>query len=506
MKIKELLEAKGQEFSQKPAIIFRDNPISFTGLKEQSFKVANYLLKQGNQKGQKVALYLPNLPDTVFSIFGVLSAGAVIVPLDYMLTETEIINFINHSDAEVLFIQPKKEVSLAQIKSRCPGLKRILIFGQKEEGFDSFSDILASGSTDKPENSISGEDDAAIFYTSGSTGHPKGVSLTYRHLENPIEVLEHYLTVTPQDIFLCGGIPFSHVGGLDFILFMLHFGFTLVLMDRFQPVEFLRNIEKHKITLFCIVPAMFMAILFMKEAERFDLSSLKYAVVFGAPSSPAVLQRFHKLCPNAQLRNGWGMTETSAPNAYSPEDQSKLGSIGKFDFNMEARIVNSQGENVAKGEKGELQVRGKGIMSGYYKEPELTKEVLTEDGWLKTGDIACQDEQGFFYIVGRIKEMIKVAGEIVFSPEVEAVIQKFPGVKEVAVIGLEDKLRGEVPKAFLAVADKEKFSQDELKEFLKKNLASFKMPHYFEFVDQLPKNRTGKIDKQALKEKAGQRG
>ncbi|MCF7916236.1 MAG: AMP-binding protein [Candidatus Omnitrophica bacterium] len=500
MEITQLLEQKSKQYPQKPAFIWKDENISYPELQEKSFKVANYLIKVGVKKDKKIAVYLPNLPETIFSIFGILSAGGVLVPLDYMLTEPEIINFINHSDSEFLIIQPKKEINLNKIKEQCLKLKNVIILEKGENNFHSFSDILENNSSEKPENLVTATNDAAIFYTSGSTGHPKGVSLTYQHLQNPIEVIDNYLTVTADDVFLCGGIPFSHIGGLDFILFMLYFGFTLVLMERFQPLEFLRNIQKYQVTLFCVVPAMFMAMLFLKGADKFDLSSLKYAVVFGAPSSPAVLKRFNKLCPNAELRNGWGMTETSAPNSYSPKDQNKLASIGNFDFNMEAKIVDNQGKTVAQGEKGELWVRGKGIMKGYYKQPELTKQVLTDQGWLKTGDIACKDEDGYFYIVGRIKEMIKVAGEIVFSPEVESVIQRYPEVIEVAVVGKEDKLRGEVPQAFLVVKDKQQFDQQKFKEFLKKNLAHFKIPQSFEFCQKLPKNRTGKIDKKSLKE------
>jgi acyl-CoA synthetase (AMP-forming)/AMP-acid ligase II len=499
MQITELLTQQSKKYQKKPAFIWKDKPVSFGELKDKSFSIANYLLGLGGKKDKKIAIYLSNHPDTVFTIFGILSAGRVLVPLDYMLTESEIINFVNHSQTQILIIQPKKEMNLGQIKKRCPNLEKIIISGPSRQGYNSLSEIFAKDFSATPQNLVKGEDDAAIFYTSGSTGHPKGVVLTYQHLRNPIDVIDNYLTVSSKDVFLCGGIPFSHIGGLDFILFMLYFGFTLVLMERFQPLEFLRNIEKYQVTLFCIVPAMFMAILFLKGADKFNLSSLNYAVVFGAPSSSAVLKRFHKLCPNAQLRNGWGMTETSAPNSYSPADQDKLASIGNFDFNMEAKVTDSQGRQVADGNKGELWVRGKGVMKGYYREPELTKQVLTEDGWLKTGDVAYRDKSGFFYIVGRIKEMIKVAGEIVFSPEVESVIQRFPGVIEAAVIGQNDKLRGEVPKAFLVVEEPDNFNNQKFRDFLKQHLAHFKIPQKFEFRQNLPKNKTGKIDKLILK-------
>ena len=198
------------------------------------------------------------------------------------------------------------------------------------------------------------------------------------------------------------------------------------------------------------------------------------------------------------MLNGCGMTETSAPNAFSPPDESKISSIGYFDFNLEAKIVDEAG-NKLKGEaQGELWVRGEPIMREYYKEPDLTKEILTESNWLKTGDIIRVDADGLYYIVGRKKDMIKVAGEIVFSAEVEEKIYRYSKVKEVAVIGVADNLRGEVPKAFIVSKEEKSFNEQELRDFLKEHLAHFKIPHYFEFVKDLPKNRTGKIDKTKL--------
>ncbi|NQT28866.1 MAG: AMP-binding protein, partial [Candidatus Omnitrophica bacterium] len=425
------------------------------------------------------------------------SIGSAVVPLDFMLTENEIINFIDHSQAKVLIAAVK--IDLANIKSKCASLEEIIVFGQEPGEFSSWDIVLKKSSPDQPLAEYKENGLAAIFYTSGSTGHPKGVCLEYRNLNNPSQVISHFLELSEKDIFLCGGVPFSHIGGLGYILMTVHLSSSLVFMERFQPLEFLKNIERHKVTVFCIVPAMYVAILSLKGYDKFDLSSLRYAVVFGAPSSPILLKRFHKLCPQAVVLNGWGMTETSAPNAFSPPDESKISSIGYFDFNLEAKIVDESGNKLEKPFQGELWVKGQAVMREYYKEPGLTKEVLTEDGWLKTGDIIRVDSDRLHYIVGRKKDMIKVAGEIVFSAEVEEKIHRYSKVKEVAVIGVADDLRGEVPKAFIVSKEEETLSEQELRDFLRKHLAHFKIPHHFEFVGELPKNRTGKIDKAKLK-------
>jgi len=307
------------------------------------------------------------------------------------------------------------------------------------------------------------------------------------------------LKIDYSDIFLCGGVPFSHLGGLVYLLLMLNFSTTVILMERFKPQEFLQNIEKHKVTIFCIVPAMYIAILSLKNQKEFDLSSLKYAVVFGAPSSPELLKKFNMLCPKAALSNGWGMTETSAPNSLSDPKSGKIESIGKFSPFSEVQIVDSQGVALKFNQTGELLIRGEAVMKGYYNEPELTEQVLDKQGWFRTGDMACCDEQGYFYIVGRKKDMIKVAGEIVFPAEIEEKLMNYPGIKEAAVVGIFDKLRGEVPKAFLVTEEGCDLDLTNLKEFLRKNIAHFKMPHYIELVKELPKNRLGKIDKVQLK-------
>lgn len=502
MNVKNLLAEQAQKFAEKTALSFEEKEFNFFQIKEHSFKLANYLLDSGVSVGERIAIYLPNIPEAIFAFLGTFSISAVAVPLDFMLTEEEIINFLNHSEAKILIAHPKKGVDFSNISKSCGQLKEIIVCRQETDGCTFWDSALESASAQLPDAYFQESLLSSIFYTSGSTGHPKGVMLDYSHLDNPPEVLNHYLGSSYRDVYLCAGVPFSHIGGLDYILMMLYFAATLVLMERFMPLEFLRNIEKHKVTIFCVVPAMYVAILSLKEYDKFELSSLRYAVVFGAPSSEILLKRFHKVCPSAVVLNGWGMTETAAPNTYSPPDENKISSIGNFGFNMEAKIAGEEGNVLYDNQQGELLVKGKALMRGYYKEEALTREAFAEDGWLRTGDIAARDKHGLYFIIGRKKDMIKVAGEIVFSAEVEEKIQRHPQVKECAVVGVEDKLRGEVPKAYIVSKDREEIDIQELKNFLQDKLAHFKIPHYCEVLNELPKNRTGKIDKKMLKEKS----
>jgi acyl-CoA synthetase (AMP-forming)/AMP-acid ligase II len=487
--------AKGSEsLPDKPAIIFQEQRITFSQLKESVCRLANGLANLGLKKDVKVAVYLPNIPEYIYSYFAVYSLGGVVVPLDFMFTQGELQNLIKHSDAQILIAKTKKEINLKQLKENS-SLKHIIVLGDNLEYID-FHSLIKDNPTALPQVEISDSDHSTIFYTSGSTGHPKGVLLNYRHLDGPVKSIEYFLPLTDRDIILCT-VPFSHAAGWVFFLAMLYFDMTLILQERFLPHETLKNIERYNISFMCLVPSMYTAMLGLKEFKRFNLESLKYVVVFGAPSSPVLLKRFHQICPNAYLLNGWGMTETSPPNTVLPLGAGKIESIGKALPWVEMRIFDEQDKELAVGEIGELVLRGWVVMQGYYKEPELTQQVI-KDGWFHTGDLARIDQEGLFYIVGRKKEMIKVAGEIVYAPEVEEIIHRNPEVSEVAVVGAVDKLRGEVPKAFLVLRKGAKLTENELRDFCRQHLAHFKIPHYFEFRDSLPKTRSGKIDKANL--------
>ncbi len=497
MNIRKLLIEASEGFPDKPAVIFTEQSITFSQLKETVFRLAGGLKSLGLNKGVRVAIYLPNIPEYILTYLAVYSLAGIVVPLDFMLIQEELENIISHSEAKILVTKEKKDIDLRALKQKT-GLEKIVSLDQLEieSEFIHFYTLLKQNIPIEPEGEISDSDYSTVFYTSGSTGHPKGVLLNYLHLNGPVEAIRYFLPLTNQEVIL-STVPLSHAAGWVFFLIMIYFKATLILQERFMPLESLKNIEKYKVSFICLVPSMYVAMLGLKEFKRFNLKSLVYVVVFGAPSSPVLLRRFHQACPKAYLLNGWGMTETSPPNMVLPLGSRRIESVGKPPPWIEIKIFDEKGNEVKPGEVGELAIRGWVVMEGYYKEPILTQQVM-RNGWFYTGDLARIDADGLVYIVGRKKEMIKVAGEIVYSPEVEDALHRHPKISEVAVIGIPDRLRGEVPKAFIVLKKDKGLTVDELRYFCRRHLAHFKIPHYFEFRDSLPKTRSGKIDKVAL--------
>jgi len=496
MDIAKLLQEKSERFSQKPAVIFRDRQITFAELKDNVFKLTDGLSKLGINKGDKIAIYLPSWLEYIYSYLAIWCLGAVAVPLDFMLTEEELISCLSHSEAKALIAKSKANITFAKIKENCPNLKDVVACEQIE-GFLNFQELLQNGTNQTPKAQIQDKDYAIIFYTSGTTGRPKGVLINYAQLGAPPKSMTHFVDFTEKDIIL-SALPFSHIGGLIYIQNTLCFGLTMVLMERFIPLEFLKNIQQFKVSCFWIVPSMYYALLHLKEFEAFDLSSLRWMVTFGASSSPDALRRFHQFCPKAHLLNGWGLTETNAPTTVLPMGSEKIESVGKAAPWIEVKVFNDKDTELPHGQVGEIVVRGWVVTDGYYKDSETTAQTI-RGGRFYTGDLGRFDSQGFLYIVGRKKEMIKVAGEIVFEPEVEAALHKHGDIAEAAVVGVPDQLRGEVPKAFVVLKEGKNIAEEDLRYFLREHLAHFKIPHYFEFKPSLPKNRTGKIDKELLR-------
>ena len=498
MNITEVLRKCAIEYPVKPAVIFKEQTINFAQLKDVSFKLADSLNNLGIKKGDRIAVYLPNWPEYIYSYLAIWLLGATCVPLDFMLTEDELVSCLSHSETKVLIAKHKANISIENLKKNIPTLKNIITCHEKIEGAVSFEELLEKGRPEIPNINIQDKDYAIIFYTSGTTGKPKGVLINYKQLEAPPKSMEFFVGgIKKYDTALCA-LPFSHLGGLIYIQNCIFHAMTFVLMERFIPLEFLKNIQNYKITCFWVVPSMYYALLQLKEFESFDLSSLSWIVTFGASSSPDALRRFHQFCPDAQLLNGWGLTETNAPTTVLPMGSSEIESVGRPPSWIEVKVMDDTDKELPVGKTGEVVVKSWVVTDGYYKDAQLTSETI-RNGWFHSGDLGRFDSEGNLYIVGRKKEMIKVGGEIVFEPEVESVIYKHPDIAEAAVIGVTDKLRGEVPKAFVVLKENKSVSEEDLRYFLRQHLAHFKIPHSFEFVSSLPKNRTGKIDKEQLR-------
>jgi len=499
MDIVNILKQRAEEYAQKPALIFGQEQVSFRLLKDKVFSLAQGLRKLGVKPGDKVAIYLPNWPEYIYSYLAIWSIGACSVPLDFMLTEDEIISCLSHSEAKVLITKHKANISFANLKSALPSLKQIISCRTAEEGTLSFEEFLSLEADNFSGPEVKEKDYAIIFYTSGTTGKPKGVLINYLQLDAPPKSMAFFVNadLSSKDVALCA-LPFSHLGGLIYIQNTITFGLTLVLMERFMPLDFLRNVQNYKVNFFWIVPSMYYALLQLKEFETFNLSSLRWIVTFGASNSPDALRRFHQFCPKASLLNGWGLTETNAPTVVLPMGSKNIESVGRPAPWIEVKILDDNGDELKTGQVGEVAVKSWVVTDGYLKDEELTRQTI-RNGWFYTGDLGRFDSEGFLYIVGRKKEMIKVGGEIVFEPEVESVLLKHPDVAEAAVVGVSDKLRGELPKAFLVAKEGKNIPEEDLRFFLRQHLAHFKIPHYFEFCAELPKNRTGKIDKEKLR-------
>jgi acyl-CoA synthetase (AMP-forming)/AMP-acid ligase II len=495
MNILKILTDSAHSFAQKPAIIFKGKIVSFGDLKAKVLALACGLQSLGLVRGKKIALYLPNCPEYVYSYLSSFLLGAVVIPLDYMLKTDELTACLSHAEADCVIALPKPEIDWNAIQENIPSLKTVIPLGP------DFEALFQNGPgpwNSRDQVRFTETDPALIMYTSGTTGQPKGILLNYKHLQGSPQAMKYFVDLSERDVKLCA-IPLSHIGGFIYIQNCIIFGITLVLMDRFHPLEFLKNVAEYKVTCFHIVPPMYTAMLTVKNIDQFDLSSLRWVVVFGAPNSPDILERFHKYCPNAKLLNGWGMTETCPPNTVTPLDNPKIESVGKPAPNCEIQIVDEDDKILPNGSVGEIVIRGWVVMQEYYKDPQATL-AAKKGGWFHTGDLGRFDNEGFLYIVGRKKEMIKVAGQIVYAPEVEAALCKHEAVLEAAVIGVADDMRGESVKAFVVLKEGFNIEPLEIKYFAREHLANFKVPQSVEIRLALPKNRTGKIDKELLKQ------
>jgi len=492
------LVSTAEKFGDRTALIQKERKVGFRDWAENSAKFANFLRSIGIGKGDKVALHLPNGIDYAVAQFGVWGAGAVCVPLDMRITEENLKRTLEHSDTKVLVTVSEASFDACSVAASVPTVTDVVVAPEGRSGEHSFGKILEEGDPSIPTEAPSFSDHSVIYYTSGTTGEPKGILWNYRHLTAAPMIMKHFDYIVEGDACL-SALPFSHGGGTVYLQNAAYFGAPLVIMERFRPAEFVRLTEKHRVTCFHIVPPIFVAVVMTDEFMKADLGSIRWVSNFGAMVNEAAVRRFGERCPNARLVNGWGLMETAPPNTLQPLDEdAPIRSVGKAPPWIELRIVDDAGKELPLGEVGEVLIRGWVVMEGYYKAPEETDEVL-RDGWFHTGDLGKMDEKGYLYIVGRKKDVIIVGGLNVIATDVEGAIKGHPAVADCAVIAAKHPSRGEVVKAVVELKEGEEATEAEIVDFLRDKLESYKIPRIVEFVDELPRTRTGKVAKWQLR-------
>ena len=472
---------------------------SYSELNERADRVGSALLDLGMQKGDRVGLLLMNGVEFVESFFGAGKAGLVNVPLNWRLVADELEFILSDSGTSVLIYSMEFEETVAELRKRgTTSIQHwIQVGGTAPEGVLEYAAFLASGSGSPDQGQAGGDDLLFIMYTSGTTGLPKGVMHSHNTVMWMIFTMNPTSEIRYKDRYL-SSMPLFHVGALSPVLGCVYSGSALVIMKAFDPGQSWELIGKEKITSTLMVPAMLQFMLAVLDQEKHDFSSLRWIMSGAAPVPVNLIQSYLDL--GVEIHQVYGLTETCGPACLITGEDAvrKAGSTGRAFFFTEAKVVASDGTEVAPGEAGEVLVSGPHVMVGYWNRPEATEEAVV-DGWLHTGDVATVDEEGFITIVDRVKDMLISGGENVYPAEIENVLLGHEKVADAAVIGIPSARWGESPLAVLVTSDPA-LSADEVLEYCKGKLAPFKAVKAVEFVETIPRNPSGKILKRELRE------
>ena len=524
----EYLDRVAQKYPQRKAIVFNNWKITYNKLKNISETVAANLRGYGLNPGDRVAIMLPNLPQTIIAYWGVLKAGGTVVMTNPLYMEKEIVHHFTDSQSRFLvtldLLWPKISKHMPRFKldrvfitriSDCLRfpltiLYNIKMFREKkvqEIPYDdnkilAWNKLLKKGTVfvkyaPNPRHEL-----AALQYTGGTTGVSKGVMLTHYNLSANVKQAMAVLHEVGHENTVLGLLPYFHIYGLTVCVnFATAIGATLAPYPRFVPRDVLKIIQKLKPTIFPCAPAVFMAMLQQKDIDKFDLSSINYCISGSAPIPVDVIERFKKMT-GAEIIEGYGLTEASPITHLNPlRGRRKYGSIGLPFPDTDAAIVDMELGTVKlpSGKIGELIIKAPQVMKGYWSREDETASAL-RNNWLYTGDIGYMDEQGYFYIVDRKKDLIITGGYNVYPREIDEVLHEHPKVKEAVSVGIPSETRGEVIKAYVVVRDGESLTKAEIVSFCREKLAGFKVPKKVEFRDELPKTIVGKVLRRALRE------
>lgn len=512
--VQDFLENSADRLPDKIALVCESQRLTYAQVEQMANRLANALRLQGVQRGDRVAIYLPNSIAGVVSIFAALKAGGVFVVINSTTKQDKLVSILNNCRATAL-VTSGRNLALAQaVLAAAPSLRVCVLSGALPQGVEAlpaadgapllrYEDIQQQAPADRPPRVNIDLDLACLIYTSGSTGEPKGVMSDHSNVVFAASSIIQYLRNVESDIVI-GMLPLSFDYGLYQLLMVFKFGGTLVLERSFTyPAAILKRIQEERVTGFPGVPTIY-AMLLQMDLSEFDLSSLRYLSNTAAALPPSHIQQLRAKFPWATVYSMYGLTETKR-TLYLPPEQldRRADSVGIPIPGTECWVEDEQGNRLPPGQVGELVVRGRHVMRGYWEDPEMTAQRYRPGGlpgerWCYTGDLFRMDEEGFFYFVGRKDDIIKTRGEKVAPKEVEATLYRLDGVLEAAVVGVPDPVLGEAVKA-VVVADRTKLSEAQILAHCRANLEDFMVPQVVELRDELPKTPSGKIDKKPLK-------
>jgi len=520
----EILERQARRVPERAAIVFYGREVTFTELHDSVCRFAAWLQSRGIRAGDRVAIFLENCPQFAIAYYGALRAGAVVVCLNPMHKAVELQHEFEDSGARILVTSDQLYPVVAAIRDQTP-LESVVVTAYRDflpaeptlppppsflepavhhPGTEPFLGAVRTAEPLAAPVPRSLSETALLQYTSGTTGTAKAAEITHRNLVSNCELQYAYVGGTDDEVAL-GVLPWFHITGMECQMnAMAYRGATLVTIGRFDLVTVLRAIERYRCTLTTLIATVNVAIVNFPKTREFDLSSLRRCFSGGAPVPPEVARRWEAITGH-KLIEGYGLSETTAPTHVNPPDRPKYGTVGLPLPLTDVRIVklDDPGTEVPRGERGEIAVKGPQVMKGYWKRPEATAEAF-HDGYFLTGDIGFVDEEGYFSIVERKKDMLKVSGFSVFPAEVEAILYRHPAIAEVGVVGVPDPYRGEDPVAFVVLKPdaKGKVVEEEIAQWCRAEMAVYKAPRQVRFIDALPKTASGKILKRVLRDQA----
>ena len=503
MNLATLTDENLRTYGEYDATIYEGRTYSNRELFESGRRLANALTGLGVTPGERVAMMLPNCPEVGISYGGILRMGGVVVPVLFLLATEELQHILADSEARAIITSPEFAAKALEAAKGCDPAPTVIVAGGAVEGTLSFEDLLAAASPDAPIVERAPDDPALFMYTSGTTGKPKGVVLTHGNMLHQAEAV-HQISELDRTAMALAVMPLAHAGGLVGWVTGTKIGARSVLMRWFDPELFCRNVQEHGVVACSLVPTMAAILLNHPAIEQYDISSLQH-VAFGAAPAPVELIRTFEERTNAKVRMVYGLTE-AAPIVTADRISSlrKPGSSGFAIPGVEVAIMDPDGKVLKAGEIGEICVRGPNVMAGYHNLPEATAEAI-RDGWLHTGDVGHLDEDGYLFIIDRVKDLIIRGGLNVYPHDVEEVLVAHPGVAEAAVVGIPDSVYGEAVEAFVVRRIGTEATDQELMDFCCEHLAKYKTPRRITFLPDLPRNQVGKVLKRVLREQTASR-